>query len=159
MIGILKPVDNFDSFCERHDQDYRICLDELKDRIGFPVPTFVHQIMAIRGLIPHFIRDSVFGYAPQYLQCMHDADAAFVNALDNSLENDVVPVWWKNKQLAPDGAEGVNEYHEACSLGIPWLRYCIVSPKMFFQMVAEMFRISIHSDLHIHIFKSKQLSM
>jgi len=144
--GVLKPVDNIDSLCQRHDEAYRMCLDVLSNQLGFQAPKFIHQIMPIRGLFPDIIRNYVFSVVPQYLDCMHHADAEFVAALDDRIVNNLLPIWWSDPLQAPLGAQGVEGYSQACSLGLPWTGMCIVPSRTLFQIALELFRVSVEGD-------------
>lgn len=144
--GVLKPVDDIDGLCQRHDQAYRMCLDVLSSQIGFDAPKFLHQIMPIRGLFPQIVRNFVFSIVPQYLNCMHHADNDFVAALDDHITSGLLPIWWSDPNQAPIGAQGVDGYQEACSLGVPWAGMCIVPSKLLFQVALELFRTSVQGD-------------
>lgn len=132
--GVLKPVDDVDGLCQRHDEAYQVCLGMLSSQIGFDAPKFLHQIMPIRGLFPQIIRNFVFSVVPQFLNCMHHADNDFVAALDDHNINGLLPIWWSDPNEAPIGAQGVVGYQEACSLGVPWTGMCIVPSRMLFQV-------------------------
>lgn len=144
----LRPIDEFDQACQSHDNDYRMCYESLNKQLGFPVPKFVHQLMALRGLIPlGFIKSYVFGKFSDYLQCMHAADEKFIQAMEDRFLTNQLPTWWENLAIAPNKMEGIIGYNEVCTLGISSFGYCLLSSKSFFQIVILFFRLAVNSDL------------
>lgn len=142
---LLQPIDEFDQACQRHDDDYRICYESLSEEIGFPIPKFVHQIVAMRGLLP--INLWFFGSIHNYLTCMHEADQRFIKLLKHRYDHNQLPTWWRNLAKAPTKIEGIEGFEEACTVGISSLGFCAVSSKQFFQIVMRVFQLSVESDL------------
>lgn len=126
-----------------------MCLDILTNKLGFEAPHFIHQIMPVRGFFPQIVRDFTFSFVPDYLECMHSADRDLVESLDTKLVTNELPMWWTNTQLAPLGAQGVEGYNQACSLGVPWAGYCVVPSKLLFQIMLEIFRTSVQGDTYM----------
>ena len=144
----IKPVDALDQQCKQHDQAYRSCLEALSKDTGFKVPTFVHQIMAMRGIIaPLVVLKWAFNVAPNYMTCMHAADHDLVVGFEKVLENDLFPKWWAQPSEAPAGTQGVEGFKEACALGIKGT--CAVSSKRLFEIMLGMFQSGVRADTRV----------
>ena len=77
---------------------------------------------------------------------MHQADADFVSAFDQIRQEDMLPSWWSQPEIAPEGAEGVSGYTEACALGLSSHGVCFVPLRTLFITLIEVFRLSISRD-------------
>ena len=105
--------------------------------------------MPNRGLLPDFLRSfmySQYRLRSTYVACMHQADAEFVSAFDQIQHDEMLPSWWSQPEIAPEGAEGVSGYSEACALGISSHGVCLVPLKTLFATLIEVFRLSILRD-------------
>ena len=71
------------------------------------MPKILHQIMPIRGLVPSIISRAIFTVAPKYMSCMHHADKNLVTNFDHHLEEELLPKWWANPEIAPVGTQGI----------------------------------------------------
>ena len=146
----LKPVDEVDSLCFKHDMAYRQCLEDLSVDIGFKAPKLLHQLMPIRGFLPSPIRMAFNKLRPNYVECMHMADKDMINGFDTIAENQRLPMWWSDTSLAPFhsfNVEGTQGYAEACVIGLgEWTGTCLLSTKNLFSIMVGVFSTSINSD-------------
>lgn len=78
---------------------------------------------------------------------MHHADKRFAHLLESRYESNQLPIWWVNTAIAPARIEGVQGYEEACTLGIRYFGYCVLTSRDFFQIVKSIFHLSVESDL------------
>eukprot|EP01031_Cornospumella_fuschlensis_P029594 gene29594-35724_t len=140
----LKPLDGMDTACFEHDDAYRICLNTLSEEIGYDAPTFLHQIMPMRGYLPTQLTKAVLSRIPKYAACMHHADKALVKAFDRTLGPSAVSQSNPNTSLSPPPLVATEGISEPCAVGVT--DYCIVPSASMLQIAAEIFRTSVHSD-------------
>jgi hypothetical protein len=122
--------------------------DEYRE-YGSRAPRHLNQLMPIRGLLPEFLKNvlySQYRLSSSYVACMHQADADFVSAFDQIQQEDMLPSWWSQPEIAPEGAEGVSGYTEACALGLSSHGVCFVPLRTLFTTLIEVFRLSISRD-------------
>jgi hypothetical protein len=94
-------------------------------RAGFEIPTLLHQFVAVRGLFPLPLLQSISHYAPEYIHCTHLADQKFVSASRNILTR-------------ADDLKG------DCSIGTE--SSCLVSAKTLFMYMIEIFESGLQLD-------------
>ena len=97
-------MDDVDRVCQSHDQQYRMCLDDVNN-IGvsssFALPTSMSQIVAVRGWLPKPLSHMLYQTFPHYVQCVHRADESFVQGLQQVEKEGLVPSWWSHTDKAP----------------------------------------------------------
>lgn len=94
---------------------------------GYEIPTLLHQLVAVRGLFPRSVIQSISHYAPEYLYCTHLADQKLVSASKNLLNS-----------------EGAPDLRENCSIGTE--SSCLVSSKTLFMYMIEIFESGLQVD-------------
>ena len=100
----LAPVDDVDRVCQSHDQQYRMCLDDVNNlgvSSSFALPTSMSQIVAVRGWLPKPLSHILYQTFPHYVQCVHRADESFVQGLQQVEKEGLVPSWWAHTDKAP----------------------------------------------------------
>ena len=62
-----------------------MCMDGLESTTLLPVPRFMPQLIAIRGLLPTFAVRGLNALLPEYTSCIHSADTQFVSGLEKGV--------------------------------------------------------------------------
>ena len=158
-----EPVDGFDSICKDHDIDYSLCQPEI---LHFQVnsinvyensfPTFINQLISIRGKLPPSIIHKITSTYPAYTQCIHRADAKFVHKLRALKVNDVLNsrdgISIKESEALkakPTTASAAGAVGNICLLGFKYGQDsdCLISSYSLFTTVAlDLFSSDLEAD-------------
>ena len=77
------PVDAIDSICKVHDMDYDLCLPfSEENNYKGKFPSFINQLISIRGILPPPIRVILKDNYKGYTNCIHRADRKLVSKLE-----------------------------------------------------------------------------
>jgi hypothetical protein len=121
----ISPIDEIDELCRVHDLEYQHCYDELMAMTGFEIPTLLHQLVAVRGLFPLSVIQSISHYAPEYFHCTHLADQKLVSASKNLLSQEL-------------------DLRGNCSIGTE--SSCLISSKTLFMYMIDIFESGLQLD-------------
>ena len=154
-----EPVDGFDSICKDHDIDYSLCQPEIlhiqvsasKEK---SFPTFINQLISIRGKLPSSITNKISSIYPLYTQCIHRADAKFVHKLRALKVNDIksregIPITESRVFQQPSTASTAGG--NICLLGYKYGQSydCLISSYSFFTTFAmDLFSSDLEADAH-----------
>mmetsp|Transcript_710 Transcript_710/g.1470 ORF Transcript_710/g.1470 Transcript_710/m.1470 type:complete len:295 (+) Transcript_710:46-930(+) len=139
----LQPVDEVDASCLIHDMSYCKCQQGLFERGGPKIP-MIHQLMAVRGLLPQPASDRLLSIDNEYSACIHRADERLFHEFRERVDQDTLPKWWDDTSLAPLGAEGVAGYRKACAVGVGGT--CVGLSKDVFVKFVDIFEGDLRVD-------------
>jgi len=164
LLQSLSPVDHVDSMCKQHDLAYRSCHMQLNKALGFDAPSYINQVMPLRGVLPMLIVNALLKtFGESYFSCMHRADATLANQFrgllsastattirNNSTSSGNVrgrlPMWWQDTKFAPSNAEGKYS-KKACSFGFPLFGLCLLKTQDLFVHATRMFELAVEADV------------
>ena len=158
-----EPVDGFDSICKDHDIDYSLCQPEFLHyqvnsihKYENTFPPYINQLISIRGKLPPSIIYKISSTYPSYTQCIHRADAKFVQKLRALKVNDVLHseegVSMKQRRTNPITASATatgGGGGDICLLGFKFGQDsdCLISSYSLFTTVAlDLFSSDLEAD-------------
>lgn len=152
-----EPVDGFDSICKDHDIEYSLCQPEILPfqasalngkETGFP--TFVNQLISIRGKLPPYITYKISSIYPLYTHCIHRADTKFVRKLQALKVNDVLQ--HREGMFIAERYIGGRGRGNICLLGFKYGQNsdCLMSSYFLFTSVAmDLFSSDLEADAQL----------
>ena len=95
----------------------------------------IHQLMALRGILPPFIGQSLSHILPEYSNCIHNADTFFVNGLNKGKEEILQELITRIRLHLNVRLEGIN----VLSIRIKYDMTCLTVIKKSFNYFVQLF--------------------
>jgi len=105
----------------------------------------MHLLMAVRGALPGPIAEMLISVDKTYSMCMAEADSRLVSDFQRRIDGALLPRWWDEPRLAPEGTEGTEGFEVACAVALPGTNVCLAESKFVFKSFTNLF----HEDLAV----------